>query len=41
MVGRKKTLVYLLWNAMLENTDKADHYICKEGIPLSTSQKGF
>jgi hypothetical protein len=39
MVGRDKTL--LLWDAMLENREKAGHYICQEGTPLSTSQEEF
>lgn len=32
-----KTPVYLLGDAMLENAEKAGHYICKGGIPHCTS----
>lgn len=36
-----KTPVYLLGDAMLENTGKGGHYICNEDIPHGTSPKGF
>lgn len=41
MAGKDKILVFLLWDAMLENREKACHYICNDGTPLSTSQEGF
>lgn len=33
MVGKDKTLVYLLWDTMLENTEKGGHYNVSERHP--------
>lgn len=41
MAGKDKTLVYLLWDAMLENREKVGHCICKKVTLLSTYQQGL